>query len=325
MDFRTTLPFSQSPFQLHHRQSVLALGSCFAEHIGQRLIDRKFGLTLNPFGILYNPASILGSLRLLEAGRPVERGELFQHQDLWHHFSFHSRFSHPDAPTALEQMNASITEVHRNWEAIDRLILTWGTAYAYRHLGQDEIVANCHKLPGETFERFRLKGESIVETYTEFLSRLKKDKPGLQVLISVSPVRHLRDGLVDNQRSKAVLLLAAETLSQELDFVHYFPAYELVLDDLRDYRFYDRDLAHPNSVAVDYVWDYFRRACFSPEAQAIDARIDPVLRAARHRPFHTDTAAFRKFCTQQLEKIAELEAQFPFIDLSKEKQHFLNG
>ena len=322
MDFRTNLPFSESPFQINYQQAALALGSCFAEHIGQALTKRKFELSLNPFGILYNPVSILQSLHTLQNGDLITESELFQNQDLWHHFGFHSRYSHPDRLAALKQMNGSIAQVHASWPRIDRLIITWGTAYAYRHLEEDQVVANCHKLPGSTFHRFRLVEDEFIPPYLEYLSQLKKVKPDLQVLISVSPVRHLRDGLVENQRSKATLLLAAECLCRELAFVHYFPAYELILDDLRDYRFYNQDMAHPNDLAVNYVWDYFHRACIAPKAQAIAKQIDPIIRATQHRPFHTDTAAYQKFCQIQLKKITELEAQYPFLEFSQERQHF---
>lgn len=322
MDFRTSLPFSESPFQINYRQAVLALGSCFAEHIGERLQDRKFELLLNPFGILYNPLSILDSLERLRQGKAIAAEELFQHQELWHHFSFHSRYSQPERDTALEQMNASINQVHQKWDQIDRLILTWGTAYAFRHVAQERIVANCHKLPGETYERFRLNPDQFIPTYRKFLKKEKDQKPDLQVLISVSPVRHLRDGLMENQRSKAVLLLAAEELCRELDFVHYFPAYELVLDDLRDYRFFERDLAHPNATAIDYVWEYFHKACIPTCDQEISRKVEAIIRAAHHRPFHADTAAHKQFCRRQLEKIAQLEAKYSFLNFEKEKAHF---
>lgn len=298
---------------------MLALGSCFAEHIGQRLSDHKFRLQLNPFGILYNPVSILQALQNLHTGQNVKPEELFLHQDLWHHFAFHSRFSHPVRQQAAAQMNASIDEAHNRLKKTNRLLLTWGTAFAYRHREQRKIVANCHKLPGSDFDRFRLQPEQFISAYLEYLSNWKAQQPDLEVLISISPVRHLRDGLTANQRSKAVLLLAAEQLVQSLNFVHYFPAYELVLDDLRDYRFYERDLTHPNASAVDYVWDYFKQACFSPTAKEIYRKIEPVLRAAQHRPYHTEIPAFRKFCRRQLQQIEQLEKTYHFLDFEKEK------
>lgn len=322
LDFRTSLPFSESPFQINYQQPILSLGSCFAEHIGLRLSDRKFKLSLNPFGILYNPVSILQSLELLRQGSQIKEKDLFYNQDLWHHFSFHSRFSHPNRQTALYQMNASIAQVHTQWKQFDQVILTWGSAYAFRHLEQDCVVANCHKLPGANFEHFRLQQDEFLPAYLECFRQWKKENPALQVLISVSPVRHLREGLVENQRGKAVLLLAAERLSQDLDFVHYFPAYELVLDDLRDYRFFDKDLTHPNPLAIDYVWDYFGRACLSTEAQKIAGAIEAVTRAVRHRPFHPQTASYQLFCKQQLQKIAKLERSYPFLNFDEESTHF---
>lgn len=322
MDFRTTVPPFESPFRIDYGPPVLALGSCFAEHIGQRLIASKFPVHLNPFGILYNPLSILQAVKRLQIAAPVTPEELFLHQDLWHHFDFHSRFSHPDREEALAQMNASLESSGAALNRTNRVLFTWGTAFAYRHLEQNQLVGNCHKLPGTVFERFRLQSDDFIPAYFELLSHWKAKNPDLQVLISVSPVRHLRDGLIENQRSKALLLLAAEQLTAGLDFVHYFPAYELVLDDLRDYRFYDRDQAHPNALAIDYVWEHFQAACFSSFAKTIHREIEPVLRAASHRPFHTDTAAYQKFCDQQLKKIEKLEAAYPFLDFREEKLHF---
>lgn len=322
MDFRTQLPLSESPFQLHYQDTILAIGSCFAEHIGQRLIDHKFSLRLNPFGILYNPLSLLDALTFLVSEEDIESNDLFQHQDLWHHFSFHSRYSHPDRETALKQMRSSVQETRAIWSGINRVLLTFGTAYAFQERKTGDYVANCHKLAGSAFERVRLQPEDFLFDFLDLLEQWKASRPDLEVLITVSPVRHIRDGLVENQRSKAILILAADALAESLDFVHYFPAYELVMDDLRDYRFYAKDLIHPNEMAVDYVWDYFRSACLSPETQKIYKEVEGIVQASRHRPFHTDTAAHRKFCERQLSKIAELEGKYEWLTLQGEKESF---
>lgn len=322
MDFRTVLPARQSPFQIDYPDGLLALGSCFAEHIGRLLIQSRFSLILNPFGILYNPVSILQALRTLRSGGKLSQQELFLHQDLWHHFAFHGRFSHPQQAMALQGMNTSLQRAQRQLQHTNHILITWGTAYAYRHQGSQEIVGNCHKLPGQTFERIRLNQDDFYEDYVTLLTAWKAEKPDLQVLLSVSPVRHLRDGLINNQRGKAILLLAAEALTQKLDFVHYFPAYELVLDDLRDYRFYEQDLTHPNDLAVQYVWEFFRQHCFSANAQWVFREIEPVLKAAQHRPFHTHTAAHQQFCAQQLTRIDDLEKKYQFLDLSGQRSVF---
>ncbi|MCB0634228.1 MAG: GSCFA domain-containing protein [Saprospiraceae bacterium] len=325
MDFRTQLPPSESPFQLQYQDTILSMGSCFAEHIGQRLSDHKFGLHLNPFGILYNPLSLIDALYFLASDDEIEEDDLFQHQDLWHHFSFHGRFSHPDRTTALEQMRSSIRKIRSEWPKINRVMLTFGTAYAFQNKQTGAFVANCHKLPGSAFERVRLPAEDFIFNYLNLLEEWKALQPDLQVLISVSPMRHIRDGLVENQRSKAILVLAADELVKALEFVHYFPAYELVLDDLRDYRFYAKDLIHPNEMAVDYVWEFFKASCITKDTLEIYDKVQSILQAARHRPFHENTAGHRKFCERQLSQIAELEGKYSWLDLSKEKDYFIQS
>lgn len=322
MDFRTQLPTFESPFQLTYQDDALALGSCFAEHIGQRLIDYKFNLQLNPFGILYNPLSLLEALQFLASDDDIRSGDLFLHQDLWHHFSFHSRFSHPDQAKALEQMQQSVALTRKHWPNIKRILLTFGTAFIFRERAGGRYVANCHKLPGSSFERIRLQAEDFLPGYIELLQHWKAAQPELEVLISVSPVRHIRDGLIQNQRSKATLLLAAEKLTEALDFVHYFPAYELVLDDLRDYRFFAKDLIHPNEQAVDYVWEFFRASCFQEATQQLYQEVQAIVQASRHRPFHTNTEAHRTFCERQLGKIAELERRYEWLAFERERIHF---
>ncbi|MEM1320947.1 MAG: GSCFA domain-containing protein [Bacteroidota bacterium] len=318
--FRSLLPLHPLPFSVGHSDKILCMGSCFAQHIGRRLQAAKFDLRLNPFGILYNPASLQQGLRRLTTQQPFGHQDLFEHQGQWHSFAHHSHFSALSAEAALEKINDAYEQGQQQLQSAQLLILTWGSARVFRHLASYQIVGNCHKLPAQAFTHELLSVAAITESWTALLDQLRRYNPGLQVLLSISPVRHLRDGLIANQRSKATLLLAAAQLEAAYDFVHYFPAYELLLDDLRDYRFYAEDLAHPNQLAVNYIWEYFKKAALKEESLALLPQIERVQAAAAHRPFQPQSPQHQAFIAKQLARIAELEQQYNFLDFSPEKQ-----
>lgn len=323
--FRTTLKSQRAPFTLRYTDRILSMGSCFAVHIGERLRQYKFPIENNPFGILYNPVSMLRSLQRLRDGRLYEPADLFEHHGLWHSFDHHGAFSRERPEPALQAMNGALEQGAQQLARSQRLILTFGAAFVFEHIGQRCIVANCHKVPASQFRRYRLDKEKIVADWLPFLQELKEEKPDLRVIASVSPVRHLRDGLVENQRSKATLLLALDELCRRLDFVHYFPAYELLLDDLRDYRFFDRDLSHPNALAIDYIWDFFQDTYFDASTQGIMDQVIKILASRAHRPLHPGSDAHRQFVKQQLEKIDNLQRAYPFLDFAEEIEYFENG
>ncbi len=317
--FRTVMPPMSYPFAIAHQDGLLSVGSCFTEHIGVRLSDFKFTNTLNPFGIIYNPISLANSLAYLVGESLFEHTDLFDYQGLWHSFAHHGRFSHPDRTQALAGMNASLHTARAALPSVNRLLLTLGTAHVFVHRESGQVVANCHKLPGSFFERRRLSPEAIVAALVTPLQQLKSKNADFQVIITVSPVRHLRDGHIENQRSKAALLLAADQLCQTFDFVHYFPAYELVLDDLRDYRFYASDMIHPDTVAVDYIWRYFSQAFFKEPTQHILRELDALQRACAHRPFHVQTSEHQAFARRQLHALEQLRTNFPWLNLDAEQ------
>lgn len=321
-EFRTKLPPFRAPISLSHHERLIGLGSCFVEHIGQRLERLKFEVLCNPSGILFNPVSVGEALVRLIEGRPYTSAELFEHQGLWHSFSHHGRFSHPDQQEALRQMNASLERAAEFFSNATRLVLTLGTAHVFVWRQTGQVVANCHKLPGHAFDRRRLSPRQVVEALAPALALAQAQRPGLQVIATVSPVRHLRDGLLENQRSKAALLLALDELCQSLGFVHYFPAYELLLDDLRDYRFYDADMAHPSSQAIDYIWRYFEGAFFDGKTAELCGQIGRLAAAAEHRPLHPGSAAHQAFARQQLLAIDALEKACPSLDFRRERVFF---
>jgi hypothetical protein len=321
--FRTVFEVGAADCTISHHNGIAALGSCFAEHIGGRLQAYKFRVALNPFGILYNPASIAGALERLRSGRPYEAGELFLHQGLWHSFDHHGRYSFPDREQALEKINADLRDGAVALRQADRLLLTLGTAGVFVVQKTGRIAANCHKLPGDTFERRRMSVSEIADCLSPVFEQMKSESPDLRIVLTVSPVRHLREGFIENQRSKAALLLAVEELCRSYDFAHYFPAYELLMDDLRDYRFYEADMVHPSPAAVDYIWEQFAGSYFTEETRRIIGAVQKLRTAAAHRPFHPDSAAHRTFVERTLADMSELERQHPFLDFSAERAALL--
>lgn len=321
-DFRTILPLQKSSLSINYQSPVLCIGSCFTQNIGQRLVDYKFPTLLNPFGILYNPLSIKNSLDRILNEELYTDNDLFFHQDLWHSFDHHGNFSNPQQSTILSEINTRLSAAHQFLKSTKVLILTFGTSNVFIKKSTGNIVANCHKVPNTAFEKRRLSITEIIAALTPVLEKLKAGNPNLEVIFTVSPIRHLKDGLLENQRSKATLLLAIEALTKKFSFAHYFPAYELVLDDLRDYRFFEKDMTHPNELAIEYIWKVFQATYFLDSTMDIFKQIKKIVQASLHRPFHPQTNTHQQFVKKQLEKIEQLTQQNPFLEFTKEQHLF---
>ena len=321
--FRTDFPAQPADFSIGHSDRVLLVGSCFTEHMGERLEAGKIPTLVNPFGIVYNPFSIAGSLERLRAGNQYfSAPELFENQGLWHSWAHHGRFSQPDRQATLDGLNAAYAAAAQALRQSNRLLLTLGTADVFLLRTTEQIVANNHKMPATLFQARRLGVDEIVGDLSAVLQKIKLERPDLQVILTVSPVRHLRAGPVENQRSKATLVLACAALCTHLPFVHYFPAYELLLDDLRDYRFFAADMVHPNEVAIDYIWQHFAATFFTADTQRLIRQIEQIQTAVRHRPFHPYSAQHRAFANAQLTAITALAAAYPGLDFAQETAHF---
>jgi len=298
----------------------MVMGSCFAEHIGKRLADMKWRAELNPFGVLYNPLSISEALMRLMKFRQYGDEELTCFPDGgWSTWLHHSRYSHSVKEVALATINASLEAGSRALAEADMLVITWGTAWVYQLRNTGEVVGNCHKVPEREFVRYRLSVEEIVAEYTQLLGRLWALNPKVRVLFTVSPVRHLKDTLHGNQLSKATLLLAVDELCRRYpDRLHYFPAYEIVMDELRDYRFYAEDMAHPSAQAVEYVWERFVEHVTDRDAQAFIAEWTKMVRAMAHRPFRPEAEEYKRFVEQNIEKIMALKERYPYLEVQNE-------
>ena len=302
-------------------QQLMLLGSCFAGNIGAMLCERKFRLDLNPFGILYNPASISTALRQLLSGKIYIKEDLFQFRECWHSPMHHGAFSASTAEDTLAAINARLEHARGELPGLDWLMLTLGTAYVYEQKETGLVVANCHKQPEKMFRRRRLGVEEIVTDYASLLAELWQRNPKLNVLFTVSPIRHVRDGMHANQISKATLLLAVERL-QELfpGHVLYFPSYEIVLDELRDYRFYADDMLHPSPLAVRYLWQRFEETFFTRETRQLLAEFEEIQRALAHKPFHPEADEYKRFLGQIVLKIEQLKGKYPYLDFEKETE-----
>lgn len=291
------------------------MGSCFAEHISGRLSGARFRITSNPSGILFNPLSLAATLESYAAPQEVVPEELGCRNGLWFHYGFHGAFSDGSQKMALSKMNLARRAGASALREADRVILTFGTAWVYELRSTGEIVANCHKQPAELFRRRRLTVEEIVARYDDLQAG---PLAGKQVILTVSPVRHLGDGLPDNFLSKATLRLAIDEICRRHADSAYFPAYEILTDDLRDYRFYADDLVHPSQQAQQYIWELFTAATLTEEARRKLPQVEALTTAAGHRPLHPESDEYRRFCRKQLEIIESL----PEIDLSREKEFF---
>ena len=318
--FRTSISKSSYPFGFEHIHPVLCIGSCFTENIGQKLQNHHFPTLINPFGILYNPYSIGNTLEYLFKGQAFSKENLFTGNGLWHSFDHHGYFSNPDQSAALQNINESLQKGSAFLKTTKRLALTFGTSKVFVYKKTQQIVANCHKIPNHQFERRTLSIDTIIKKLGPLFQQLKTNNPELEILLTVSPVRHIRDGLVENQRSKAQLLLASEELSHAFDFVHYFPSYEIMMDDLRDYRFYQADLIHPSEVAIDYIWEHFSQCFFNEETIDLNSKISKIVLAANHRPFHPESPAHQDFIAKQIQLIEILKKNHGFLNFEKELQ-----
>lgn len=321
-NFRTTLSVTKSSDKITHQTNLMSIGSCFSEHIGERLLDYKFPIVINPHGILFNPISIANSLIQIIHNQQLVEDDIFYHNHRWQSFFHHGRFAKADKKDCLNAINQSIQTAHQQLQNLDFLILTFGTANVFEYKKTGQIVANCHKVPNTEFERKRLKINDITTAFQPIFNELKTINPNLKIILTVSPVRHIRDGLVENQRSKSTLLLAADELAKAYDFIIYFPSYELIIDDLRDYRFYKEDMIHPSKVAVDYVWNYFENTYFSKETRQINGQLQKIIQAKKHRPFDEKSENHQLFLRKQVSKINNLQQQYPFLDFGEDLKWF---
>lgn len=324
--FQTQVARPAYPWWTGYGRRHLFLGSCFTENVGRRMAELKLSTLVNPFGILYNPESIARSLEMLLENRQFGVDDLFSHDGLWHSAHHHGRFSGIDRDKVLDTINAELAEAADCLTGADFLFLTFGTAWVYQDKASEQVVANCHKLPHDRFRRIRLSVDDIVERYVVLLERLWLINADAKVIFTISPIRHWKDGAVANQQSKATLILAVDRILQAVprEKADYFPAYEIVMDELRDYRFYAEDMLHLSDAAVNHIWSIFCQALLDDDCLAIMPKMQKVLKAMAHKPLHPGSEGFRRFAESLARDIRALGAHFPETDLLGEMNRLMD-
>ncbi len=304
----------------------MLLGSCFAENISKYLLENKFDVDVNPFGIVYNPLSAAKILDLLVDNYLFSEADIFCDKGLYFTLLHHSGFSEPDMRVYLDKVRSSAERSALGLRNVDNLLVTFGTAYVYFWKENGQVVNNCHKLPASMFERKRLSVSEIVNEWSELIRRLQAIRPEMNFLFTVSPIRHWKDGAHENQLSKSILLLAIDELQRLFPSnVFYFPSYELILDELRDYRFYEEDMIHPNDTAIGYCWERFSETYFDNQTQAIIARWKPLLKAITHRPFRIESDEHQNFLKKLLDKLFIFANDCPYLNFEKEINQVKNN
>lgn len=315
MKFRTEIETKSSNIRINHQSKIVCMGSCFAERIGDYLSTNKINTLSNPLGILYNPVSLSNLLRWSLRSNTQPELSWAEHMEYWHSFDLHSQFTDRDKNRTQERIEKQMRLLQQFIPECNQLIITFGTAIAYKRFDNQQIVANCHKYPADFFQKIML---SVHEAYVRLeldFTHLFTLNPDLQIILTVSPVRHTKEGLANNSVSKATLLLLANQLDARFENVEYFPAYEIMNDDLRDYRFYHEDMIHPSEPAVEYIWHYFQERYMSSKTQELIQKWEKVSRSLMHRPLHPYSSSHLKFLKNLM---LELERLKSFIPLEKE-------
>ena len=327
MEFQIPITIKKPAQQINYRDKILLTGSCFSEEIGDLLLQHKFDILQNLNGILFDPLSICNSLTSYIENKQFSVDELFYLNEVWQSWQHHSRFSGLDKDEVLQKINQSQRQAHLFLEDAEWLIITVGTAYSYRVKKENESVpvANCHKAPADFFIKRLLTIEEILAALDNCMHRLFKYNKNLKIIFTVSPVRHIRDGIAENNRSKARLIETVHHMVNKFDRLYYFPAYELVLDVLRDYRFYNADLVHPNKMATQFVFDHFSDNYFDIETKGLMQEVKSIVTAKNHKPFQKTTKAHSQFLKQYYERTKILQEQNPFLNLHAELDYFSSG
>ncbi|MEA1896487.1 MAG: GSCFA domain-containing protein [Bacteroidota bacterium] len=321
--FRTEVKVPEFDWKASYQSRLIFLGSCFTNHIGERMQELKFQTNVNPFGIIYNPASVKSSLEKLITNESFQEEDLNFHNDRWYSFYHHTSFSHHDKKLCLDRINQKIQDSSKFLKKADFLFISLGTARVYELAERSQVVSNCHKLPSKLFNYRLLSSEEIADNYEKLINSLVRFNPGLKIIFTLSPIRHWKDGATGNQLSKAILLVAIHRLVNIFPNAEYFPSYELMMDDLRDYRFYAEDMIHISPAAVDYIWDKFQKVLLDKSAINLVPKIENILKAVKHKPFDPSSESYKSFQAQVLKNIEELQKQYPFLDFSEEKNQLL--
>lgn len=312
MQWTLSFDIPQGETKISHRSSIFSIGSCFSTTIGEKLNERKFPILNNPFGTLFNPVSMAQVMEDAILEMPINTDMMLVRDGLYLHFGMHSdvvAYSQDSLERLIHKKQQQSKQV---LEKATHLLITFGTAWVYEYGNSGQIVANCHKQPGELFENRLLHPDEIQKAFSSFFNILRQINPKVKVLLTVSPVRHTKDGIPENQLSKSVLRLAAHDLTETYDFVEYFPSYEIMMDELRDYRFYKEDLIHPSPQAEDYIWERFKQTWIDPKTYPLIQEFESIKKDLAHRPFNPDSPAHMKFLDNLQKRLEKYSRDFDF-------------
>jgi GSCFA family len=320
MVFRTALHIPPSSIQISHRDSILLFGSCFSQNIGERLQKYKFNCISNPFGTIFNPISISKLIGYACKNQIIQEGELIFSQGIYVHPDFHSVLSDVEIPKALQKINQAVETTFYNIKECTHIFFTLGTAIAYKMNATDQIVANCHKIPASYFKKVDISISDGQKAMEEMIRQIRQLNPNVHIIFTVSPVRHIKDGIIENTKSKARLLCMIDEIIQHDEGVSYFPAYDIMMDDLRDYRFYEADMIHPNDIAIDYIWEKFSGHYFTNETISLNKQIHKIHLASQHRPFNPESEQHQSFVRHTLAEIDTLRKQYEGLNFDLEME-----
>jgi hypothetical protein len=324
--FRTEVDVQPFPFSIGYTSPIVFCGSCFTENIGGFMVERKLPVLVNPFGVVYNPISIKLVIDRIAQATPFKESDLSFRNGLWYSFLHHSTFSSPSKEKCLEIINSEQFKAYEFIKNSKHLLVTFGTARVYYLKATNEPVANCHKVPAKEFENRLLSVDEIVLSWSRLFDNLLIKTPDIKVIFTISPVRHWKDGAIGNQQSKSILNVAVHELVAKFpNNAFYFPSYEILMDDLRDYRYYADDMLHPSRVAVDYIWEKFKGALIDSKSALLIGEIEKIIAAVNHRPFNPNTPEHKVFVTNTLEQIKRIKKDNPTINFSKEEALFLTA
>jgi hypothetical protein len=323
MNLRTTFTIDPSKSKISYNTPVMFIGSCFASEIGSRLAEGKMEVLINPSGVVYNPVSVGNTIDFILKNKIFTGEDLYNNKGVNLSFLHYTDFSSEDTSGTLDKINSATQKAHHFLKSARFLFITFGTARVYRFKESGKIVSNCHKLPAYLFSREILTVEEITSTWYDTLQSLHAFNRDLRVIFTISPVRHWKDGAHGNQLSKSILFLAVEKLLEHQVSGDYFPAYELVMDDLRDYRYYSEDMLHPSQTAVDYIWQAFSDCYFEPETCSLWKEVQGITKARNHRFLSDSSKGKKEFANNILKKISAIEKKSPRIDFEDERSYFL--
>tara|TARA_R110002051_G_scaffold139763_1_gene212442 strand:+ start:2430 stop:3377 length:948 start_codon:yes stop_codon:yes gene_type:complete len=314
MKLQTQVPLKKAENQIDYTSKLLLLGSCFIENIGNKLAYYKFQVLQNPFGILFHPLAIENLISRSIHQKKYEEDEIFFLNERWHCFDAHSDLSSSSKENLLENLNSILIDTKHQINNASHLIITLGTSWVYKNKGNGREVANCHKVQQKEFVKELLSLEKIVQSLEKIIDQIQSVNTNVEIIFTLSPVRHLKDGFVENQQSKAHLIIAIHQIIKQKKNIIYFPSFEIMMDELRDYRFYANDMVHPNDLAIEYIWEKFREVWISEISYSTMDEVAAIKKGLQHRPFNPDSESYQKFLQQLSKKIDVLQNQFPFIE-----------